>query len=278
MKAIAHITLVSLTCTVAHAATVLQTTLISDGSGGLSQGNPFFDPTTSLGGNQSAGLWDGVSNQDHSSGYGNYPGFTSWSNPMAANSSTGSFTAALNYGSAGAGGGPYAAGQRIYAGGMSLIPNTDGGQLLLSDATPLADLQTLVFQIQIGGAFGYDFHNNTLPTLTINGTGASLAADFSSIIDHASGTYTLEGDDLDIEARTYTMQWDLSGITEPITSFELAIDIVQHAQIYGLQLNQSDASHASSILPAAIPEPSLAILSLCALPALVRRNRQTRQR
>lgn len=192
---------------------------------------------------------------------GNYPGYpdaflaTPWSTPITANTPG---SAALNKTSGT--GSPFHS--SLYSGGFNSTPNTFGGGFVLSDSAPVAGLETVLFQIEIGEAFGFDFWNEAFPTLSYNeGTQALVAPIFALISSEFAGTFPNPegGEDLPIFINTWGFQWDLSGISEPITSFEINWSVVQHSQTYDLQLNQGDT------FAMAIPEPSSLALLIGAL-------------
>lgn len=226
--------------------------------------------------------FDGWANLSGSAypGYSGFPGTGAWPGPMQ---STAGSDAALHKIANGAGGGPYPASGSIYFGGFSGDLNYDGGRLAVQDATPLADLQTIAFQIQIGEAWGYDFHNDVLPTLSING-GSELAASFNVLTERLyTGTVPMPTGDEDVYMNTYLLVWDLSadglGITDTVTDFSIAFNGVQHAQLYSLRLDQSDAAivwPAEVVDPTtpAVPEPATAgLMALGGAAMLLRRRR-----
>lgn len=86
------------------------------------------------------------------------------------------------------GGGPFLSSGSIYFGNFAQIPNALGGTLRITDSTPLADLKTVVFQIQIGEATGYDLYS--APALKINGGSSIVDPLFSGIINRfQNGTF-----------------------------------------------------------------------------------------
>lgn len=199
-------------------------------------------------------------------GFGAFPGSAPWPSPVAANvagSSNNSAVAGLNK----VGGAAYPAGEAIYSGGMTETPNTSGASLLLQRTQPVVDLATVVLQIEVGGAFGYDYFNNALPVLNFNGGSQALAADFSAILTSVNNG-TFMGEPVDINL--WAFQWDLRDTAVSITSFQITWTTVQHSQIYALQLDQSDQ------FTQVVPEPStwiLAGLGLGAMSYLARRKR-----
>ena len=114
-------------------------------------------------------------------GYGGFPGNVTWPAPIGSNQ-VGSGDADLSrvVGSP-SGGGPYLASDSIYFGNIAQIPNALGGTLRVTDTTPLTSLKTVVFQIQIGEAVGYDFHEPAgLPVLKVNGQTIAISASCTS--------------------------------------------------------------------------------------------------
>jgi hypothetical protein len=204
-------------------------------------------------------------------GYSGFPGFSGWPGPIGSNAA-GSGDANLNKVGNGPGGGPYVGGESIYFGGTSNVPNTLGGTLSVTDSTIISDLNTVVFQIQIGEAFGYDLYNGAPPTLMVNGS-TPITLQYSGLIAHVdTGTTfpTPDGPEI-VYLNTWGFQYDLSGISEPITSLTIQFSGVQHSQVYALQLNQSSGIYSNSL----VPEPSTALLGCFGLGlALVSRRRR----
>jgi hypothetical protein len=135
-----------------------------------------------------------------------------------------------------------------------------GGTLRVSDLTPLANLKTLVFQIQIGEATGYDLYS--APALKINGGSSVVNLLFSGILNRfQSGTFTSPATGLDepVYLNTRGYQWDVSSLGT-VTSFAIDFSGVTHSQIYGLQLDQSSSVFSSAV----IPEPNVGGLVLAA--------------
>ena len=184
-------------------------------------------------------------------GYGSFPGSGAWPQPIASDSGG---DASLNKIANGAGGGPYPGSGSIYFGGFSGDPNVDGGTLSVTDNSPVANLQTVVFQIEIGEAWTYDFYNGVLPTLSYNGGTQNLVADFTSLSQVYNGTVEMPTGDEPVYINTWALQWDLSAIEAEITSFSLTFTGVQHAQLYSMQLDQSDT------FTQAVPEPTAGVL------------------
>lgn len=184
-------------------------------------------------------------------GYGNFPGLGSWPSPMADQG--GDAEAVLTKVSNGTGGGPYPASSALYFGGVSSTPNTNGGTLSVIDTAALAGLKQVTFQIQIAEAWGYDFWNDAFPTLSYNGGSQALTATSRADLErYPNGSMTVPGGgEVDISINTYLLSWDLSGVSDPISSFAITFTGVQHALVYKLRVDESDA-----VAVAAVPEPS----------------------
>ena len=201
-------------------------------------------------------------------GTGTFPGTTMWS-PLG--STTGG-DAVLRKISNGAAGGPYAASGSIYFGGFSSDINFNGGTLAAADSTPVANLANIVFQIQIGEAWTYDFYNGVLPTLsytTTSGTATNISAtDWTLLEQYDNGTVSMPTGEETVYINTYALQWDLSSVTEDITGFSISFTGVQHGQLYAMQLDQSDT------YVQAVPEPGTVLLFGAGAMVLVLRRRR----
>ena len=208
-------------------------------------------------GSSSSDAWVNV-NSANFSGYGGFPGNSPWPAPIGSNG-TGSGDADLSrVAGSPTGGGPFLSSSSIYFGNYAQIPNALGGTLRVSDSTPLANLKTLVFQIQIGEATGYDLYS--APTLKINGGSSIVNLLFSGILNrYQSGTFFSPATELDepVYVNTRGYQWDVSSLGA-VTSFAIDFSGVTHSQIYGLQLDQSSSVFSTAV----IPEPNVGGLIL----------------
>lgn len=213
-------------------------------------------------------------------GTGGFPGTTMWGPQASQVNSNASDSANLIKVSNGTAGGPYAASGGIYYGGFSAEVNYNGGTLAVADSTPIDGLANVVLQVGIGEAWTYDFYNHALPTLsytTADGTVSGVAATFSDVVEKFfNGTVAMPTGDEDVFINQYALQWDLSGITAPITSFQVSFTGVQHAQLYGLTLTQSDVFNQVVALPP-VPEPSTYALMGAGLLGVWLRTRRRRQ-
>ncbi|APW60841.1 PEP-CTERM sorting domain-containing protein [Paludisphaera borealis] len=193
-------------------------------------------------------------------GYGGFPGSAAWPAPIGSSQGGDAGLSKLS-------GAAYPGGSSIYFGGFSSAQNTLGGTLAVQDGTPVAGLANVVFQIQIGEAFGYDFFNHALPVLSYNGGSQNLAATLSLVTDQVyNGEFASPTGPKPLYINTYILQWDLSGIAG-VDGFSIAFSGVQHSQIYALRLDQSDVyePYAAS---AAVPEPASLALLGCGVAAL----------
>lgn len=172
--------------------------------------------------------------------YGSYPGMKMWTQPMIANQ-PGSQGGTLTKISNGQGGGPYP-GDHLYFGGSSTNPNTFGGTIKVS-VHPLSSVKKVVLQVQITEAYGLDFYQpGGAPVLLVN-TATSVPTFLidrtqHEMIDRVDYTGTLE----DLYLNTYRYEWDFSSIQSAITSVEIQMSVVQHGQIYALQVDQGGAA------------------------------------
>lgn len=194
-------------------------------------------------------------------GYPGYPGTKAWPAPIGS-AAAGSGDATLNKTGNGAGGGPYPSSTYIYHGGTSSTPNTLGGSLAVSDATPVAGLETVVFQIKISEAYGYDLYNNAAPVLSYNGGAQSLVPTITQLVSAEQiGVFDPGTGPEPIYTNEWLFQWDLSSLGS-ITDFTVGWSSVQHSLIYAVQLDQGN-----TFVP--VPEPSTLVLAGLAGVALV---------
>lgn len=228
-----------------------------------------FDPgdTTSFDG------WASIAAASYP-GYGTFPGSGAWPGSIGSNVA-GSGDANLVKVANGPGGGPFVATNSVYFGSFTAVANTLGGTLGVTDGTMIAGTNTIVLQVQIGQAQGYDFYNGTPPSLVINGTTPITLAYSGLINQFQDGTFTnpVTGLPEPVYVNTWGFQWDVSTFVGPITSLGIEFSGVTHSQVYALQLDQSTGVYNTSL----VPEPSAALLlgSAGAALMMVRRRRRS---
>ncbi len=228
-------------------------------------------------------------------GNSGYPGFmgstNAWPSPIYSQlkSYGETSTVGLQKTANGVAGGPFPSGDSLYYGSFGSEPNTFGGSVGIFEDSPLADLNTILFQVQIGEAWTYDYFVDPVdgiqePVLTLeygDGLSATIAADISELMLAAyNGTVEMPTGDEDVFINLYGYQWDVSDYSN-ISSFSIEFDAVEHAQLYALQLDQSSVDYGTtSMIPQAVPEPGtwalIAGSSMLAI-VLVRRRRPTTQ-
>ncbi len=187
----------------------------------------------SLGGDTQTDGWENLTAANNP-GYGSFPGAASWPAPIGSNAA-GSGDAEFNKIS----GNGYPAGSSVYAPFTNTV-------FRISDNTAVANLETVVFQIQIGTAYGLDL--TSAPTLSYNGGSQALTATFSQLVSSvANGDFGGSPTNLN----TLAYQWDLSSVSEEITSFAIDWTVASHTQTYALQMDQG--SVMSQLV--AVPEP-----------------------
>jgi hypothetical protein len=225
--------------------------------GALAQAAPMTITDPGLPGNTQSDYWSNANlGAAANPGYGSYPGNGPWPGPIESGTPNVGTDgdATLHKVADGAAGGPFPATASIYMGGASFTPNLLGGTLAVRDATPLPELTKIVFQLQVGGAFGHVFYNDVLPVLNYNGGSQALVADsvevleiFDTLTPDPSGSET-------IKISTYRMEWDVTGLG--ITSLEILYSGIQHHQLHQLRLDQTNY---------VVPEPSSVVLAALGL-------------
>jgi hypothetical protein len=194
-------------------------------------------------------------------GYPGFPGSAPWPAPIGSNQ-TGSGDADLDK----VAGNAYPASAAIYFGGFGSAPNTYAGTLELSDATPVADVETIILQVEIGEALGYDFYDDVFPTLSYNGGTQALGPDNTFLVDQVLDGYVdTPAGPQPVYINTWMVQWDARSLGA-ISDFAIEFSGVEHSQVYALRLDQSDVY--------AIPEPGSAALCLVGLAGLALASRK----
>lgn len=238
-------------------------------------------PITFGGGTTSYDGWIGV-NAVNFSGYGSFPGFSSWPNPILSNVD-GSGKSSLNrIAGSPTGGGPFLGSASIYFGNFSQATNAMGGTMRITNASPLASVRTLILQIQIGEALGYDFYHPTgYPILKINGGTNGLSPSYPRYLlsRFQSGTFPspATGQNEPIYVNTWIFQWNLADDVT-VGSFAIDFSCVTHSQVYEIQLDQASAVVSSQITPTASTEPPRISLLTIASPEYNATNNTTKIR
>ena len=166
----------------------------------------------------------------------------------------------------------YPASSSIY--NFSINPLGEGNYAV-RDMSPIADLETIIFQLDLGGDFSTF---KAKPVLNYNDGSQDLAADFYSL---TPGNFTFA--DPNEEAQdplptfNHAFQWDLSEVDSNINSYEIVWTTGAHSSNYAMQLDSGDTfSQQVSTIPeltifpeqvSAVPEPSTyaAILGIVAI-------------
>lgn len=172
---------------------------------------------------------------------GGFPGASNWKSPIGSNEPNSGDADLLRVSGGADGGGPFTAFESLYFGSFSQVPNTLGGTLRISDPTALQTAKTIVFQIQIGEAEGYDFYEPSgTPVLRVNGT-IVLTPTFIQLLNrYQNGTYPSPQTQKDepVYVNSLGFQWNVNGFG-PINSLEIDFSAVTHAQVYRMQLDQT---------------------------------------
>ncbi len=200
-----------------------------------------------LPGNTEQAIWQDMNSTTlpTSAGYNSFPTNTAgWTTPVSADNGSAVFDKV-------AGTGGYPATASIY--------NFDqNGTFTVSDASPIANMETLVFQTDMIGSFFAE------PTLSYNGGAQALTADFTA---SQAGDFSGSGSD----SIVFAYQWNFSGIVEEITTYEITWTSGFHASNYLMQVNTGNTFTQT------VPEPGTYALiagACCCALLLMRRQRR----
>ncbi len=203
----------------------------------------------SLGGITSYDGWNDLSSSSYSGGFPGFPGSSNWPRPIDSKA-TGSGDAELQRLAGGSDGGPFPASASLYFGSYLQVINELGGTLRVADSNPVQQVKTVVLQIQIGEADGYDFHSpNGAPLLKINGQPTGRSSITPVLINrYQDGVFESPETGLKepVYVNTWGFQWDVSSLGT-IASIQIDFSAVTHAQIYAMQLDQSSQAYATSV-------------------------------
>lgn len=210
-----------------------------------------------LPGNSFKSNWAGLNAINYTTGEG-YNSFVTntagWTTPIAAHQGTVTFDKL-----AGTGGYPSSA---------AIYNFTTPGSFLLSNSSPLSDLETLVFQLDMGEGIGF-FTSD--PVLNYNGGSQGLVA---GLTKEVIGGYVVSNPgDPPFFSTNYAFQWDLTSIVDPITSYTIEWSTNQHVTLYEINLDSGDT------FSQVIPEPSTyaAMVGILALAVVCMRRRFSHQ-
>jgi hypothetical protein len=224
------------------------------------------------GGTTSFSTWSNLTSFDYI-GYGSFPGNTPWPAPIRA--IQGSTNSTLNRISGSpTGGGPFLASESIYFGSFAQIPNTLGGTLRLSNSMSLTNLKTIVLQIQIGEAVGYDFFDPSgFPKFSYNSTPYTVALYTNLINRYQNGTFPSPetGNEEPVYVNTWAFQWNITN-SAIITNYSIDFSAVTHSQVYALRWDSTTVLQGQ-----VVPEPSTYALIFLGAAALagyrIRKNK-----
>ncbi len=146
-------------------------------------------------------------------------------------------------------GGGYFASSSIYNFGVP-------GTFHISDLSPLAGLETVVFQADLGTALA------AVPILNYNGGSQALAPIFQTT---APGNFLSSFGGPPAPTTNYAWQWDLSAVE--VTSYEVRFTTIEHGTIFRLDVAASDS------FAQVIPEPSSLMLGVVGVLVFTRRRR-----
>lgn len=228
------------------------------------------------GGTTSYSAWSNLTSSNYP-GYGSFPGNTPWPAPIAANGGSASATLNRIAGSP-TGGGPFLSTSSIYFGNFAQVPNALGGTLQVSNNSPLSDLKTLVFQLQIGEATGFDLHEPTgFPSLSINGSAVGSALFTNLVTRFQNGTFPSPetGQDEPVYVNTWAYQWNLTN-SPAVSSLAINFSPVTHSQVYALRLDGTTVLQNTAVVPEPAVVHLLAVAGLAGWAFLAKKRRRVR--
>jgi hypothetical protein len=150
-------------------------------------------------------------------------------------------------------GGGYFASSSVYDAGVT-------GTYSLQDLSPIGNLATIVFQLDVGAAIAVS------PVLHYNGGTQSLLAQYSLSMN---GLYTASSPGGPVASTNHAWQWDLGAIAEPITSYQIVWGSLNNNHLTQFEINVA----AGDTFAQVIPETSSAFLATFAALGLLRRRR-----
>lgn len=144
-------------------------------------------------------------------------------------------------------------------------PPANPGDYSVDNNSPLAGLETVVFQIDVGEGNGFF---DTAPVLRLNSGATQLAADFTSTSTGRSFDNPQNPGET-LTSTIFAYQWDLSS-AGAIGDYSVQWGAAEHATIYAMQLDSGDS------FAQVVPEPSnfAVIVGAAALGLALTRSRQ----
>lgn len=151
-------------------------------------------------------------------------------------------------------GGGYFATSSVYDAGVA-------GTYSLADQTPINGLQTIVLQLDVGAVIG------VAPVLNWNDGQQGMVAQFSLI---STGAYSASSPDGLVASVNHAWQWDLRGIQDPITSYQIVWGSQTNDHLTQFEINVASSNQFTQV----VPEPSTILLGLCSIFVCFHRQRR----
>lgn len=155
-----------------------------------------------------------------------------------------------------------------YRAGFGLY-SFSGNYAVTATQTAGYDIQSVMFQLELAPNTDLGWPFNGGPMLSVNG-GAYILAPVNYFAGASEPRYTFGADPLNYTA--YGWQWDLSSITETVTSVSIYSPIGVHSSTTDVRVDVGDVFSGNISIA---PEPGRAVLLGMALAGLMMRRRRT---